>query len=162
MISGVFGIQGEVRLFLYNLDTELFDRPRRLTLACPPDGVRRDVRLTARAGTGKRVLGRIDGVGSANEAEALVGAELLVPRTALPALPDGEWYHADLLGAEVSTVSGRLLGTLTEIHSTGSVDVWEVHGAEGDWYVPALLELIVRVDPGVAVVVKDAAAQEAL
>src|SRR3546814_14749615 len=49
-----------------------------------------------------------------NTAEALRGTELCVPRSALPLLAEGEYYHADLIGLPCVSTSGEELGRSEE------------------------------------------------
>jgi 16S rRNA processing protein RimM len=152
-IAGVFGVRGELRLWLDNPDSPwLFEAPREVVLRSP-DGAERAVTLQARPGSGRRVLGRIPGHQRREQAEALVGWEILADRGALPALDEGSWYIEDLLGLEVRTASGRVLGRLVEVHQSAPVEVWEVHGPDGPSYVPVLLDKIIEV--GQCVIVAD-------
>ncbi len=153
-VSGVFGIRGEVRLFLYNRESTLFDEPRQVRLRLP-DGSVQQVRLTSRPGAGKRVLGRIDGVSTPEAARALIGAELMVPESALPPLEEDTYYHHQLIGLPVYGASGRLLGTLQEIAKTGNVDLWVVRSDDEELYIPAVGDEIISVDIGDRVVVAD-------
>jgi 16S rRNA processing protein RimM len=153
-VDGVFGLQGEVRLYLYNPDTPVFQRPRDVAIV-GSDGVRRAAWLTVRPGAGKRILGRIRGVETPEAAADWVGGDIFVPRAELPPLETDAWYHRDLIGVPVTTVSGRSLGVLTEISDHGEVDIWVCVGPDGERYVPALRANLVEVTPGVRVVVRD-------
>ena len=152
-VNGVFGVRGEVRLFLYNRESDLLSAGREVVLL--HEGRRRIVRIKSRSGAGKRVLGRISGVSTPEAAHALIGAEILVPTSSLPALPEDTYYHHQLLGLPVHTESGELLGTIREIHSSGDVDLWLIKGAEAEIYLPAVGEEVISVTPGVGVVVSD-------
>jgi len=152
-VNGVFGLRGEVRLFLYNRESDLLAGGREVTLL--HDGHRRVVRIKSRPGAGKRVLGRITGVDTPEDAHALIGAEILIPRASLPTLPEDTYYHHQLLGLPVHTASGELLGTIREIHSSGGVDLWLVRSADAEIYIPAIGEEIISVQPGIGVVVSD-------
>ncbi len=144
-VAGVFGVRGELRLWLDNPDSSwLYDRPRQVTLRSP-DGVEREVTLQARPGAGRRVLGRASGLQTPEDAQKLVGWQILAPRDELPEPEDGSWYVEDLMGREVRTVEGQTLGRLVEVHQTAPVEVWEVLGPEGTCYVPVLLDRIVEV-----------------
>lgn len=160
-VAGVFGVTGEVRLFLLNPASDLLETPRPIIMALPDSG-RRLVTLEARPGAGKRVIGRIKGVATAEEAAKFVGAELLIDRADLPDAGPDAWYHVDLLHVPVRTASGEVLGTLEEIHSGEAVDVWVVVGPAGERYIPAFKSALVRVEPGVEIVVTDEAGQEPL
>ena len=67
-----------------------------------------------------------------NAAEALRGTSLVVPRSALPPLTEGEYYHADLIGLEARDSEGRVLGKVAAIHNFGASDVIELMRADGD------------------------------
>lgn len=151
-ISGFFGVSGEVRLFLHNRDSEFLRRRRELILV-GPEGARREAAIKARQGAGGRVVGRIEGVESREAAAGLMDWELVVPQASLPALPPGQWYHRDLLGAEVITTTGTKLGRLVEIHDTATVEMWVVRGPDGDRYIPLLGETVQAVEPGAQITV---------
>ncbi|MCB9745472.1 MAG: 16S rRNA processing protein RimM [Alphaproteobacteria bacterium] len=144
-IIGVFGVHGEVRLFLHNRESELFHQGGSVTLVSP-EGERREARLSTRPGAGGRVLGRIEGVDTPEAASALQDWELVIAKDALPDLEENEFYHADLLGLEVRTDAGQALGRIRRIWSTGPVDVWEAAGTGGVSWIPALAENLVEVD----------------
>ncbi len=86
-----------------------------------------------------------------------MGLELVLAKAELPQTESDEYYHHELLGVEVQTVSGRRLGRLEEIHGGTGVDVWVVRG-DAEHILPALSEVFVEVDTaqGRAVVADDA------
>lgn len=145
-LSGVHGLRGEVKVFLYNEASDLLDRPGAVVLV-GPDGDRRTVHLSLRPGAGRRILGTIDGVTSREGALALKDHELVVDRDELPELDAFTWYHRDLLGLPVRTASGRELGRIAEIHDTGDVDVWLLRGTGRQLVLPALRARILSVQP---------------
>jgi 16S rRNA processing protein RimM len=61
-----------------------------------------------------------------NQAEALRGTLLTVPRTALPPLGEGEYYHADIIGQPAHSPDGALLGHVTKIENYGAGDILEL------------------------------------
>jgi 16S rRNA processing protein RimM len=61
----------------------------------------------------------------------------------LPQLPEGEYYHHQLLGLKVVQDSGETLGILSEILITGANDVYVVQPEEGpEILLPAIAEVI--------------------
>src|SRR5690606_32187329 len=64
-------------------------------------------------------------------AEALRGTTLTVPRAALPALEEGEYYHADLIGLSAVSDSGRALGMVVAVENFGAGDVLEIEKPDG-------------------------------
>jgi 16S rRNA processing protein RimM len=65
----------------------------------------------------------------------------------LPPLPEGRYYHHELLGLQVRDENGQLLGVLKEIIETGANDVYVVKAEEGpDILLPAIESVILAVD----------------
>ena len=65
----------------------------------------------------------------------------------IPELPEGEYYHHQLIGMRVVTDEGGILGTLTEILETGANDVYVVRSESGaDILLPAIDPVILRID----------------
>ena len=155
-IVGIFGTSGEVRVVLHNRTSQLFAKGRECVLVAP-DGARRTIHLKTRPGAGGRIIGRVRGLRFRDQARELMGYELVLAKGDLPAAEDHEYYHHQLIGLTVETDTGEQLGTLDEIHSTGPVDMWVVHDADGgELAIPALRELIVSVDLAAGrVVVRD-------
>ncbi len=144
-IVGVFGIRGEVRVHLHNRESDLLRDGREVVLI-GPDGRRVRRTLRTRSGAGGRVLGRLEGVQDRDAARAWMGWEIVLPAEELPDPGPDTWYVRDLLGLEVQDEQGSRLGRLVEVHATGPVDVWEIEGDDGPWFLPALKERIVAVD----------------
>jgi 16S rRNA processing protein RimM len=89
------------------------------------------------------------------EAEALVGAVLTLPRSEAPPLPEGSFYQVDLVGLRVETGEGEPLGDVAGILETGGVDVLVVRRGGGEWLLPAARAFVLAVDlPGRRLVVR--------
>jgi 16S rRNA processing protein RimM len=156
-IVGVFGLAGEVRLFMYNPDTVLFDGDGAAAILVDQAGVRQDTTIRARPGAGKRILGRVSGVQTPEAARALVGVEIVLAEQALPETDPGEYYHHQLIGLPVKSASGEVLGRLTAIHTGPDTDVWVVSGPDGQAMIPAVRSLVLSVDLEEGVIVADGA-----
>ncbi|TAN54876.1 MAG: 16S rRNA processing protein RimM [Rhodospirillales bacterium] len=74
------------------------------------------------------VLLSVEGVTDRDQAQALRGTELFVPRAALPGLDEEEdgFYHADLIGLEVRLTDGQVLGSVTGVADYGAGELLEV------------------------------------
>lgn len=90
----------------------------------------------------------LEGVNNRDQAEAMRGVFIGVPEGASPGLPDGTFYIRELVGREVVTEDGKVLGELTGVLSTGSNDVYEISGPEGEMLFPALKELVLECPRG--------------
>lgn len=65
-------------------------------------------------------------INSINEAEGYKNSVLYLPKEEMGQLPENVYYIADLLGCGVFEVSGRNIGTLQDVFSTGSNDVYDI------------------------------------
>ncbi len=81
-----------------------------------------------------------------SEAEELVGSSVFVDPKTLPSLPADEFYWYQLIGLRVETERGVPLGTLEEIFTTGSNDVFVVRREGHEILIPATDEVIIHVD----------------
>ena len=90
----------------------------------------------------EQIILRFLGVDSPAAAQSLVGEDMTVPETSVPHLPEGEYFHYQLVGLRVFTEQGEDLGELKEILETGSNDVYVVSSDSGELLIPALAEVI--------------------
>jgi len=155
-VNGVFGLRGDVRLYLYNPASDFVGAEFDAWLVAP-DGTRQEIRIWVRPGSGRRILGAIEGIGTPEAARALKDYELVVPTDYLEADTPGEWYHRDLLGSPVTTESGTALGTIKDIVEGPGMDTWVIRGASGEVWVHVRLEDLLEVAPPDRIVVRDSA-----
>ncbi|HVJ01504.1 MAG TPA: ribosome maturation factor RimM [Sphingomonas sp.] len=120
MIIGAHGIAGEVRLkvFAEDLATYKSFNAGALTLK------------SLRTGP-NGAIARFAQVIDRNAAEALRGTELTVPRSALPPLGEGEYYHVDLIGLPAVSTAGDALGQVVAVDNFGAGDVLEIERPDG-------------------------------
>ncbi|MBQ26796.1 MAG: 16S rRNA processing protein RimM [Nitrospiraceae bacterium] len=85
-------------------------------------------------------------VTSIEQAALWVRAEVKISQDALETLPDGEYYHFDLVGMDVFTESGACIGTIKDIFSTGSNDVFVVKKQDIEHLIPSTEEIVRHVD----------------
>ena len=71
---------------------------------------------------------------------------MTIPEASSPVLPEGEYYHYQLIGLRVLTEDGEDLGQVREILETGSNDVYVVSGESDELLLPALAEVILKVE----------------
>ena len=111
VITGAHGVTGEVRLKLFSGDLSGYQsfNGGSLTLKSLRNGIARFAEVPDR-----------------NAAERLRGTELTVPRSALPPLEEGEYYHADILGLAAVSTTGEALGHVVAIDDFGAGDVIEI------------------------------------
>jgi 16S rRNA processing protein RimM len=99
-----------------------------------------------------QLLLKLEGVETANEAEALRGYWVLVPLENAQKLPRGAYYIYQIVGLEVFTEAGDLLGTVADVLTTSANDVYVVRGPgvrepSGELLVPVVKQVVKRIDP---------------
>ena len=121
-IGGSFGVKGEVRIKSFCADPAAIADYTPLTT---PDG-RRFAQMVLTGQTSGGFTARLDGVVTKEDADALRNVDLLAPRDALPALPDDEFYYADLVGLTVVDTGGVTLGTVARVVDHGAGDLLDI------------------------------------
>jgi 16S rRNA processing protein RimM len=103
---------------------------------------------------GSQIILWFEGFDTEASVKSLVGAELTVPETEVPNLPEGEYFHYQIVGLNVVTEEGEDLGSISEILETGSNDVYVTSTGSGELLIPALSHVIreIRLRDGVMVV----------
>lgn len=124
-IIGAHGVSGEVRLKLFGdgIDTlkaygQFQAEGRTLTLKSIRPGP-----------TG--AVARFAEVADRGAAEAMRGLQLTVPRSALPELGEGEYYHADLIGLPCTSSDGEELGEIIAVENFGAGDILDIKRPSG-------------------------------
>ncbi len=94
---------------------------------------------------GKAII-KLNTVDSIEEAQKLRGQPVEIPHSQLYSLPEGHYYHFQLIGLEVWTIQGELLGSIAEILTAESNDNYVVRGARGEILIPAIDDVVKSVD----------------
>ncbi|KKC26155.1 ribosome maturation factor RimM [Sphingomonas sp. SRS2] len=136
-IAGAHGITGEVRLKLFSDDLKAYP-----TLS----GAGRSFTLVSLRPVTNGAVARFAEIADRNAAEALRGTELSVPRSALPPLGEGEYYHIDLIGLPC-LADGVVVGTAVLIDDFGAGDVLEIEKPDGKRFmVPVAKAVTIEAD----------------
>jgi 16S rRNA processing protein RimM len=147
VVGGAFGVRGEVRITTYTEDPQAIVRYRDLLRQ---DGSPAFTVLSARPAKAG-VVARVKEVTTPEQADALRGVKLYVPREALPAVEDeDEFYLADLIGLAVETPAGDALGKVKDVQNFGAGDLLEIAPAAGGptWWLPFTREAVPDVKLG--------------
>jgi 16S rRNA processing protein RimM len=124
-VAGAHGVKGELRLKLFSDGVESLSRHEKLYVG----GVQR--RLLDIRQSGKMAVARFDEIDDRSSAEALRGSLVEVDRSALPPLPDSEYYHADLIGLPAMDRDGNALGAVVAVENYGAGDLLEIEDEAG-------------------------------
>ena len=94
---------------------------------------------------GKAII-KLEGIDSVEQAEELRGKTLEIHRRQLETLPEGQYYHFQLIGLEVWTTEGKRLGKVIRVLSAPSNDNYVVSGEKGEILIPAIEDVVKSVD----------------
>lgn len=137
------GVNGEIVMEV------LTDFPERLkvgkTLFIGED--RQSMQLMSLRWHDKVMLVRFEGCADLDAAGRLRNSMVYVRSGDLPSLPEGEYYHHQLLGLTVIDEAGVVLGALEKILETGANDVFLIRAKDGsELLLPSIAEVILEID----------------
>ena len=141
-IVGIHGVQGAVKI-------ESWTDPRMQIFKYQPwilKSASGEVEIRGCRGReqGKGMIAELPGHSDRDQAAALIGTEIWVPRSALPKARPGEFYWTDLEGLDVITVDGVSLGRVSHLFATGANDVLVARDGDRERMVPFVLDQYVR------------------
>jgi 16S rRNA processing protein RimM len=144
-ITGIHGVKGWLRIRSYTEPEDnilhyqpwLLTRPRSHK---PP----LEVTVVEHKLTDKGLLVQLSCCDDRDLARQYMGMEILVARSRLPALPEGEYYWADLEGLTVITRQGIVLGIVSYLFATGSNDILVVSQNEKQRLIPYLRDQVIK------------------
>ena len=105
------------------------------------EGPLETLKVTAvRFQNGRPVIG-LAGIDSISDAERLAGFELRVPESEQGALPEGTYYHHQLIGCEVATRGGEPIGRVVAVQGDGAATRLVVRGTRAEVLIPLAQEI---------------------
>ena len=120
-VTGSYGVRGEARVKSFCAEPSAIGDYGPLV---DDSGRRYDLTVVRPVKGGYAV--RLTGVTQKEAADTLRGQRLWVPRAALPALPEDEFYHSDLVGLDAVDTGGAVLGRVHAVHDHGAGDLLEL------------------------------------
>lgn len=137
--GGAFGIKGWIKVQSFT------DPPAGLSSYSPwlieEEGDWRSLVVTECRAHKSSFIAKIEHINDRNAATKLTGQQIAVVRSALPPLPDGEYYLQDLLGLTVETRTGKQIGSVIHAMDSKVHDVLVVRADSGeDHLIPWLPE----------------------
>lgn len=147
-IATTHGVRGEVKVYPTTEDPQRFKKYKEVLLIDPTDHRKQDsMHIESVKFFKQMVIVKFRECGSMEEAERLRGAELYVPREKAVPLQKNEYYISDLIGMQVESEEGVLIGVLDDVLQTGANDVYVVKQEDGkEVLLPAIKECIKLVD----------------
>ena len=142
-VAGAFGIKGEVRITAFTGEPLALVNYKTLLREDGSAGLTLTGGRVAKGG----VVARAKEIETREQAEAARGLQLFIPRTRLPPVDDeDEFYIADLIGMDVVSLEGDLLGRVRSVRDFGAGDLLEVAPVAGEsWWLPFTREAVPEV-----------------
>jgi 16S rRNA processing protein RimM len=145
-IARSHGVKGELRLKLYNADSDLLLDADEVLLRLP-DGEEQEVSVDGARRANDAILMKLHAVDDRDKADELRTSVICLRRSDFPKLDDGEFYFCDAIGAKVH-FGEMVLGEVKEIVTYPSVSVIVVKAFDGgkNWEVPLTDAFVASVD----------------
>jgi 16S rRNA processing protein RimM len=137
------GVKGEMLMDIYT------DFPERLKtgITLYVGDQYRPMVIASRRHHASGMLVRFRGIKTPEEAGLYRNTWVYVPAANRPALPEGEYYHHQLVGLNVIADDGRELGVVADIIETGANDVYVVRDVDGkEVLLPAIPPVILDIE----------------
>ena len=132
-IVNTFGIKGELKVYPY---VDYIDELSKIYID------NKEYTLSKSRNQKNVVIIKIKGLDDINLVEDFKKKEIEIDRVDLPKLKEGEYYIEDLIGLDVYTDEGKLLGKLDDIFNTGANDIYQVNNI----LLPAIPDVIKKID----------------
>ncbi len=94
----------------------------------------------------RKAIIKLNTIDNIEDAQQLRGRPVEIHHSQLQPLPEGQYYYFQLIGLEVWTTGGELLGNITEILPAESNDNYVVNGAKGEILIPAIEDVVKSID----------------
>jgi 16S rRNA processing protein RimM len=95
---------------------------------------------------GNKLVIKLNTIDSIAEAQNLRGKTLEIDRSQIQPLAEGQYYYFQMIGLEVWTTRGELLGNVSEILNTESTDIYVVRNTQREVLIPAIEDIVKSID----------------
>lgn len=144
-IINAHGVKGEVKVFPLTDDIKRFTRLKYIYMQQSDEY--KEYRIEGVKYFKNLVILKLEGIDNMNEALKLRESYLLINRENAVKLPSDTYFIADLIGMGVYTLEGEDLGSIINVFSTGSNDVYEIKRHDGKTFlIPAIKDVVKEVD----------------
>jgi len=145
---------GEVKLRIFdpeNLDLASVER-----ISIGKRGHAEEYRVESVRPCGKDFILKLAGVDSLSRADQLAHLDVMIEESALATLEEGRFYTFELVGCRVITLTGEVIGTVSDVIPAAAGPLLAVDGRRGEVLIPfhesickevSLAAKEIRVDP---------------
>jgi 16S rRNA processing protein RimM len=148
-VIGVHGLKGATKVYSYAEALSVFEPNRSIFLTSAGSRKKTYTIKWVKPHSRGILLGLKD-ITNRDQAQQLVGSEILIERTRLPELENGEFYWCDIIGLSVYSSEGEYLGRVASVIATGSNDVYVVKDPDNskgnEILIPAIESVVQEID----------------
>jgi len=131
MIMSAHGVRGLVRLRSFTEDPESLLGYKKLS----DENGEKTFTFNIKSAAKDFYIAEINGLKNKEQADALRGTKLYVPRSALPKTKKAEYYEADLVGLFIQDKQGKNYGTVKAVHNYGGGPFLEIGRSKVDSFM---------------------------
>jgi 16S rRNA processing protein RimM len=141
-LQRVHGVQGEIAMRVLTDFPQRIRRGKQVFLG----EAHRPMKIESVRPKAELLLLTFKGITTREAAQELTNLEVFVETRHLPKLPEGHYYHHEILGLDVYE-GDVLLGQISEIIETGANDVFVIHQTSGkDLLIPNIPEVVLAIE----------------
>ena len=128
-IVNTFGIKGEVKVNPFTDDMERFEELNSIYVVKNKQLIEYEIEQIKYHKN--MIILKLKNVNDMNTAEKLKGCYIRIHRKDARELPEGTYFIADIIGSQVITDDGKILGIVDDIYNTGAKDIFVVKDEMG-------------------------------
>lgn len=139
------GIRGEIKVYPHTDDISRFSDLKKVTLDTRDGYIVYNIQ-SVKYYKNMAII-KFEGIDNINDIEKYKGSDILIERSQAVPLNDGEYFICDIIGAEVYSDTGEMLGKIKEVLRTGANDVYVVNNEKGkELLIPVIPSCVLDVD----------------
>ena len=144
-IVNTFGIKGELKVVPFTDDIERFEELKSIYIVKNKQLIEYEIEQIKYHKN--MIILKLKKVEDMNTAEKLKGCYIQIHRKNARKLPEGTYFIADIIGSQVITDEGKILGIVDDIYNTGAKDIFVVKDEMGKQILlPHIEEVILNID----------------
>ncbi len=154
-IIGFHGVKGEVKVLPLTDNPNRFNELGRIFICCDEGANDQNNSFVAHVERSfwhkNNIVVKFQEFNDRNEVEPFKSLYIKIPREERPKLPEGKYYHDDIVGLLVYDQEGTYLGEVKEIKETPSNDVYVISTREREFLIPAIKQVVkeISLDKGI-------------
>lgn len=145
-VAKAHGLRGEVKIFSFSGHPENIGTYRELVLTDSSGTLSTPLAVYKSRVQGKMAIVQLESIANRNEAEAIEGRGVLLPKNLLPNTGEGEYYWHQFEGKLVVDIDSTIIGRVKALFNNGAQDVLVVEGERQEILIPVTKEIVVEED----------------